>query len=67
MPHRTKKDAQVRLDLGVARVSALGGNTTRESLEALKTHLENVDALERSEAFQVGDESGRPSRKRNCE
>lgn len=67
MPHRTKKDAQVRLDLGVARVSALNGATPHETLEALKTHLENVDALERSEAFPVDDESGRPARKRNCE
>jgi len=67
MPHRTKKDAQVRLDLGVARVSALDGATPREALEALKSHLENVDALERSEASPVSDESGRPARKRNCE
>lgn len=67
MPHRTKKDAQVRLDLGVARVSALGGNTSRESLEALKTHLENVDALERSEKLAANDESAGPLRKKTGE
>ncbi|MGX5723289.1 hypothetical protein [Shinella zoogloeoides] len=67
MPHRTKKDAQVRLDLGVARVSALEGDTPRESLEALKTHLENVDALERSEKLAANDESAGLARKKTCE
>lgn len=67
MPHRTKKDAQVRLDLGVARISALDGASSRETLEALKTHLENVDALERSEKFPANDKAENPARKRACE
>lgn len=48
MPHRTKKEAQTRLALGVARVSALQGDDARASLEKLKEHLAVVDALENS-------------------
>jgi hypothetical protein len=48
MPHRTKSEAQARLALGVARVSALQGDDARASLEKLKEHLAIVDALESS-------------------
>lgn len=46
MPHRTKHHAQVKMDIGVARVTALKGQDARESLLALQEHLANVDALE---------------------
>jgi len=48
MPHRTKSEAQARLALGVARVSALQGDDARASLEKMKQHLAVVDALENS-------------------
>lgn len=51
MPHRTKKQAQLKMDIGVVRVGALDGATARESLEALMAHLDNVDALERSQTI----------------
>ncbi len=46
MPHRTKDEAQLRMAIGVARVTALKGGDARDGLVAIQQHLTNVKTLE---------------------
>ncbi|WP_337183871.1 hypothetical protein [Shinella sp.] len=64
MSHLTKKHAQLKMDLGVVRVGALDGATVRESLDALMAHLENVDALERSQTIAAAPDTDKVEIKR---
>lgn len=52
MPHRSKHEAQIKMNIGVARVHMQQGLTPREGLEAMRKHFENVAALEKSHVDQ---------------
>ncbi|MGD9480842.1 UNVERIFIED_ORG: hypothetical protein LHK14_03025 [Roseateles sp. XES5] len=57
MPHRTKDEAQLRMAIGVTKVSRLQGQSAAEGLQALKEHLANVRALECSQSSPDAAES----------
>ncbi len=52
MPNRSKREAQLRLDMGMARVLLNQGKDSREMLEAFRDHHAIVKELEQSPGAQ---------------
>lgn len=52
MPNRSKREAQLRLDMGMARVLLNQGKDSREMLEAFREHHAIVKELEQSPVAQ---------------
>lgn len=48
MPHRSKQEALLRLNIGFARIAARQGVPPEDCLLALKSHLASIKALEES-------------------